>query len=112
MKTIYIIFGEDGAYEDYREWSIRAFLSETRAKLLCKKYNAAVERLRLKERELEEKYPANVPNNSGTLMYRHDDFYKKQDALWADGFNKVDPDAHVGEYPRYGILKLELDERK
>jgi len=46
--TIYIVVGECGEYDDYRDWVVKAFRSEERADEFVKEVTAEYERLRKK----------------------------------------------------------------
>ena len=43
MKNIYVVFGQTGEYEDYSQWSVQAFKSETSAKKFAEKCQAWVD---------------------------------------------------------------------
>jgi len=56
MKKIYIVFREEGVYDDYRTVNIKAFYNRGNAKQFRSKCNADAERIKAEIKKLEEEH--------------------------------------------------------
>jgi len=111
MKTIYIVFGSEGSYDDYHEWDIKAFISKDKAEQFVELLKEEAKRVIEYNNTIGKKYP--FPNNDGTLKDRKEKLseYQRINELRRSEITENKYDSMTFEdNPEYNIKELELDE--
>lgn len=98
-KTIYLITGTTGDYEDTYEWNVKGFENKDKADLLLKKLN-----------DLAQKgHVGNYGSNYSERSSRMGEILKAQEKV-AKQLRKLDPKASVsGSGTNYSIETLEIE---
>lgn len=111
MKTIYIVYGGAGWYEDYHEWNIKAFISKEKAKQLVESLNNEAERVYEHNRKVYEKHLFPKIDRNFEKEERREEIKRIRKLIESKIIkNKYDLNATTYEQLEYDIKELELDE--
>jgi len=118
MKTIYIVVGGSGQYEDYFEWDVKAFISKAKAEELLKILEEELKRVVEHNKMVCEKHP--LPKNDGSFRDRRGRAHEG----WKEEFSRIlklrEEEITTNQYDSkmdgdlesasYFLKELELDE--
>jgi hypothetical protein len=116
MKTIYIVYGSEGNYDDYYEYDIKAFICKDKTEQLVELLKEEAKRVIEHNRKVYEKHP--FPKNDGTFRDRRGRAHEGWREEWDRVKNLIESELTENKYDsttfqdnvEYNIKELELDE--